>query len=172
MPHPQSFETRFETLLARAENDIERQQSQLATLRESLTTLEDQIDRQSQDLITLQQLTREAEASRLLYEYFLSRLKETSAQQGVQQADKDTVKAAPDLIRLWSHECMRAFSDGLVSTGDTEVFRGMLAEVIEKNSVLNKYGSDIMAEPNVHTNYANSTTGAESISKDVLVTSP
>ncbi|HCR95383.1 MAG TPA: chain-length determining protein, partial [Oceanicaulis sp.] len=90
----ESFETRFETLLARAENDIERQQSQLATLRESLTTLEDQIDRQSQDLITLQQLTREAEASRLLYEYFLSRLKETSAQQGVQQADSRIISPA------------------------------------------------------------------------------
>jgi len=38
-------------------------------------------------LIQLQQLTREAEAIRLLYEYFLTRLKETSAQQGIQQAD-------------------------------------------------------------------------------------
>lgn len=90
----ESFETRFETLLARAENDIARHKSQLATLRESLTTLEDQIDRQSQDLITLQQLTREAEASRLLYEYFLSRLKETSAQQGVQQADSRIISPA------------------------------------------------------------------------------
>ena len=35
----------------------------------------------------MQQFSREAEAIRLLYEYFLTRLKETAAQQGIQQAD-------------------------------------------------------------------------------------
>nr|WP_255572013.1 tyrosine-protein kinase domain-containing protein [Celeribacter sp. PS-C1] len=53
----------------------------------SVTAREADIARQSDELIQLQQLTREAEASRLLYEYFLSRLKETSAQEGIQRAD-------------------------------------------------------------------------------------
>jgi len=83
----QSFSTRFDMLVTRAASDIERQGNQLVTLQNSLATIEEQIDQQSGDLIALQQLTREAEASRLLYEYFLARLKETSAQQGVQQAD-------------------------------------------------------------------------------------
>ncbi|EEX13572.1 putative protein-tyrosine kinase [Citreicella sp. SE45] len=90
----EAFQTRFDQLVIRAEGDIARQESQLSTLRESLASLERQIDQQSQDLITLQQLTREAEASRLLYEYFLARLKETAAQQGIQQADSRIISPA------------------------------------------------------------------------------
>jgi len=90
----QAFETRFTQLVTRTEADIARNASQITSLQDSLATLERQIDQQSDDLITLQQLTREAEASRLLYEYFLSRLKETSAQQGVQQADSRIISPA------------------------------------------------------------------------------
>ncbi len=82
-----AFDTRFNQILARAELEATRSTQQLEALRGSLAQLEDQIDRQGQDLIALQQLQREAEASRLLYEYFLGRLKETSAQEGIQQAD-------------------------------------------------------------------------------------
>ncbi|MCD1621064.1 polysaccharide biosynthesis tyrosine autokinase [Salipiger manganoxidans] len=90
----EAFSNRLSLLISRAEADITRQESQLRTLQASLQTLETQIDQQSQDLITLQQLTREAEASRLLYEYFLGRLKETSAQQGIQQADSRVISPA------------------------------------------------------------------------------
>lgn len=89
-----AFETRFTQIVTRRETDIARSRAQLVSLQDSLGTLEAQIERQSQDLITLQQLTREAEASRLLYEYFLARLKETSAQQGVQQADSRSISPA------------------------------------------------------------------------------
>lgn len=73
----------------RAQTDLQSQRSeqQLEALQQSEADLENQIRRQGEDLIVLQQLTRESEANRLLYEYFLSRLKETSAQQGIQQAD-------------------------------------------------------------------------------------
>ncbi len=81
------FDTRFDQIVSRAELELQRSATQLTALSASQTDLQEQIDRQSADLITLQQLSREAEASRLLYEYFLSRLKETSAQQGIQQAD-------------------------------------------------------------------------------------
>ncbi|WP_254698529.1 MULTISPECIES: polysaccharide biosynthesis tyrosine autokinase [unclassified Sagittula] len=90
----QTFENRFNQNLVRARTDVERQQDQLALLERSLTSREEQITRQNEDLITLQQLTREAEASRLLYEYFLTRLKETSAQQGIQQADSRIISPA------------------------------------------------------------------------------
>lgn len=42
----------------------------------------------------LQQLQREAEASGLIYEYFLGRMKETSVQQGIQQAEARVLSPA------------------------------------------------------------------------------
>lgn len=83
----EAFDNRFQQILTRAEVEVTRSRNQLVALENSRDTLAQQIETQSNDLITLQQLQREAEASRLLYEYFLTRLKETSAQQGIQQAD-------------------------------------------------------------------------------------
>jgi capsular exopolysaccharide synthesis family protein len=81
----------FDVQLGRAfgqlQQDRERLMQQLSSLQTAEQTLVSDIDRQSQDLIKLQQLQREAESSRLLYEYFQTRLKETSAQQGIQTAD-------------------------------------------------------------------------------------
>ncbi|MEL7127599.1 MAG: AAA family ATPase, partial [Pseudomonadota bacterium] len=71
-----------------------RATSQIATLDPSIAQLDEQISQQSADLITLQQLSREAEATRLLYEYFLTRLKETAAQEGIQQADSRLLSSA------------------------------------------------------------------------------
>ena len=82
-----AFDTRYDLLLSRAKLQYSRMTTQVAGVSDTLTTLEADISEQNQQLIELQQLTREAEASRLLYEYFLSRLKETSAQEGIQQAN-------------------------------------------------------------------------------------
>ena len=89
-----SFDLRFEQILTRAELEATRSSEQLASLRAGLAEFEDQIQRQSADLITLQQYTREAESSRLIYEYFLNRMKETSVQQGIQQADSRVLSDA------------------------------------------------------------------------------
>ncbi len=90
----QAFETRLQQVEIRTRQELQRAENQLTALLNSETELEAQIDRQSDDFIRLQQLTREAEAVRLLYEYFLSRLKETSAQQGIQQADSRSLSEA------------------------------------------------------------------------------
>ncbi|PTQ66233.1 GumC family protein [Celeribacter persicus] len=82
-----TFDTRFNQILDQATIQVQRTQAQVQSIEASIKTREADIARQSDELIQLQQLTREAEASRLLYEYFLSRLKETSAQEGIQQAD-------------------------------------------------------------------------------------
>jgi len=82
-----AFDMRYAQLLTQASVQVQRMQTQVQSLEGSIKTREADIARQSDELIQLQQLTREAEASRLLYEYFLSRLKETSAQEGIQQAD-------------------------------------------------------------------------------------
>lgn len=89
-----AFAARYVQVIARAELEAARATDQRKALEKSLQTLSEQASAQGDDMIKLQQLTREAEASRTLYEYFLSRLKETSAQQGVQQADSRMLSAA------------------------------------------------------------------------------
>ncbi|WP_299288209.1 polysaccharide biosynthesis tyrosine autokinase [uncultured Tateyamaria sp.] len=75
---------------------------QVQSLRAAERDLKQALDRQSEDLITLQQLTREAEATRVLYEYFLTRFNETSAQQGIQQADSRILSDA--VVPLFASE--------------------------------------------------------------------
>lgn len=82
-----AFDARLQFILQQNRQDLARLDQQLSALRATETELSGQVSRQSTDLITLKQLTREAEAVRVLYEYFLSRLNETSAQQGIQRAD-------------------------------------------------------------------------------------
>ena len=82
-----SFDARYEAIVARVQSESIRASQQLAALKASETELANQISNQGTDMIALQQLTRESEATRLLYEYFLTRLKETSAQEGIQKAD-------------------------------------------------------------------------------------
>jgi hypothetical protein len=83
----QAFEARFAQLASRAKTQAERSALQLSSLTQSVRTREAKISTQNNEIIQLQQLSREADASRLLYEYFLGRLKETAAQEGIQQAD-------------------------------------------------------------------------------------
>ncbi len=89
-----AFDTRADALITRAELEATRASSQLNAIESSITEVRTRIDNQSQELVTLEQLEREAEASRLLYEAFLSRLKETSIQQGIQQADSRVLSRA------------------------------------------------------------------------------
>ncbi|MDF1671601.1 MAG: polysaccharide biosynthesis tyrosine autokinase [Roseovarius sp.] len=88
------IEDRLSQAAARSVQTQERIRTQLAALSESITEVEKQIETQSGELVRLQQLQRETEASRLIYEYFLSRLKETSVQQGIQQADSRILSRA------------------------------------------------------------------------------
>ena len=89
-----AFDTAFQRLLARTALEAQRATQQVQALTQSAEDLGQQIAQQNADLITLQQLAREAEAVRLLYEYFLARLKETSAQEGIQKADSRQLSRA------------------------------------------------------------------------------
>jgi len=89
-----AFDNRFEQLIERARIEVERNATQRTTLASSIVDLEKQVAEQSAELLTLEQLTREAEASRQIYEHFLGRLKETSLQQGIQQADSRVLSRA------------------------------------------------------------------------------
>ena len=81
------FDARFDQLLSNAGASKIRLDRQTASLTASVSKLENELAAQSDELVQLQQLARDTEANRLLYEYFLSRLKEASAQEGIQQAD-------------------------------------------------------------------------------------
>jgi len=82
---------RFDLLMEREATRIaaalERLAGQRAAVLQTISALEAELDRKATALVELRQLEREAEASRLIYESFLARLKETSVQQGIQQPD-------------------------------------------------------------------------------------
>ena len=89
-----AFDQRFALLLERTQTDLIRATQQVAALEAAAIRLEAQNVQKSDDLIELQQLTREAEASRLLYETVLGRLKDTAVQRGIQQADSRVLSNA------------------------------------------------------------------------------
>ncbi|MGR3573093.1 GNVR domain-containing protein [Brevirhabdus sp.] len=74
--------------------DSDRARARLTQLIRLEQDLSARIARQSDDSVALGQYEREAEASRLIYEHFLTRLKETAVQKGLQQADSRMLSPA------------------------------------------------------------------------------
>jgi polysaccharide biosynthesis transport protein len=89
-----AFALRFAALLDKSATDLARASAQVTSLSASMMQLSESYDRQSRDLVTLEQLEREAQATRTIYEYFLTRLKETSVQEGIQQPDSRVLSYA------------------------------------------------------------------------------
>jgi len=88
------FDQRLETLATRARAERARLGNQIAALALSYQRLQERIERQSTDLVRIQQMEREVETTRTLYETFLTRLKETTVQRGLQQADSRVLSDA------------------------------------------------------------------------------
>lgn len=88
------FNARYGLLLARAQSNVDRAIQQVEALDASSVRLKKRIEEQSAALIQLEQMVREAEATSVLYETFLTRLKETTVQRGLQQADSRVLSAA------------------------------------------------------------------------------
>lgn len=88
------FDQRLSTLLERAQAEQDRLNSQIVALSNSYEKLQLRIERQSTDLAQIQQMQREVETTRTLYETFLTRLKETSVQRGLQQAESRVLSDA------------------------------------------------------------------------------
>lgn len=112
-----NFDRRFNELLAVARQEADRDRIQLDSLRTSLTTLEESVRKQTEDLIRLDELTRKVDAVRLLYEYFQGRLRETSVQQGLQRADSRVLSAAVPPERPASPQKARIMAASLVLGG-------------------------------------------------------
>ena len=88
------FDARFAQVISQTELEESRLRNQINSLELSIRQQEQAADQQSDDLLTLQQLQREAGASGLLYEFFLGRLKETSVQSGIQEAESRVLSRA------------------------------------------------------------------------------
>lgn len=94
---------RLDPLLDRVEQRLsilaQRAEAQAEAIRPPLVELEATVGDQSNDFVTLRQLKRDAESTRLVYEYFLNRMKEVSAQEGTQQADaRSLARAEPPKV--------------------------------------------------------------------------
>jgi capsular exopolysaccharide synthesis family protein len=89
-----AFDARRALLGQQMDQDILRLRSQVASYDQAEKNLLDTINRGSQELTQLEQMTREAEANKLLYEHFQTRLKEAVAQQGIQQPDSRLLSQA------------------------------------------------------------------------------
>lgn len=81
------LEAQAVAVLEKKMQDAERSRSQLIAVERSTSETTARIERQSDELAKVQQLQRESEANRLIYEAFLGRSKEANILQGIQQAD-------------------------------------------------------------------------------------
>ncbi|MFT6452951.1 MAG: capsular exopolysaccharide synthesis family protein, partial [Halocynthiibacter sp.] len=91
-----AFQLRLASLVERARNAVERAQTQVSALEETIVSIEVRVDEQATKLAALQQLQRETDTTAVLYETFLTRLKETTIQQGIQQPDARVLSTAID----------------------------------------------------------------------------
>jgi len=89
-----AFNARLSVVRRQMAQDVLRLEGQVESYAAAEQSLVDSINRGSQELTRLEQMLRESEASKLLYEHFQTRLKETVAQQGIQQPDSRVLSQA------------------------------------------------------------------------------
>ncbi len=89
-----SIESEVRRIAQGLRNEVQVAQARERTLSANLVTLERRSQAQGTAEIKLNELLRDAEANRLLYENFLSRFKETSEQEDIQQADARIISRA------------------------------------------------------------------------------
>ncbi len=78
------------------EGDVSASRAREGSLRDSLQNLQKSSAKEGQTEVQLRELDRQAESNRTLYENFLNRFKQTSAQQDIQQADARIIAPAQD----------------------------------------------------------------------------
>ncbi|TYZ61102.1 hypothetical protein PybrP1_000394 [[Pythium] brassicae (nom. inval.)] len=73
--------------------------------------------------------------------------------QGIAQATPDVVKDGAAFVRLWSHECLRVFSDRLTDDRDREWFASGVARIVARHFEM-QYVADVRG-PNATLIYGN-----------------
>ncbi|WP_138422447.1 polysaccharide biosynthesis tyrosine autokinase [Maritimibacter alexandrii] len=108
------FNARIGTLVDQEMSSIQRLTSQRDVFRDSLNRLNEEILQQTTALKRVEELNRDLQAVQTLYETFLSRLKETSLQIGLQQADSRVLSEAPPFGRRVAPQVRRTVSLAIV----------------------------------------------------------
>jgi capsular exopolysaccharide synthesis family protein len=86
--------TEIKKVIGALENEVEVTKSKEYSLRGSLKNLESKTGKSRREEVQLRALKREANANRALFEQFLSRFKETTSTQGIQEADARIISEA------------------------------------------------------------------------------
>lgn len=89
-----AFRSRLDNLIELSQRDAQRAQTQASALAETIASMEVRVDEQATKLGELQRLQREMDTTAVLYDTFLTRLKETTIQQGIQQPDARILSTA------------------------------------------------------------------------------
>ncbi|XWN31453.1 MAG: AAA family ATPase [Devosia sp.] len=82
-----NIRTEAKRILGGLLNEVEIARLKEAHIEQSITTLRTELETKDEGTLVLRQLRREAEASRLIYETFLARLKETAQRLTLSEAD-------------------------------------------------------------------------------------
>jgi succinoglycan biosynthesis transport protein ExoP len=90
----QRFNRRFNQLVLQRRGDAARAQEVVTSLRQEADTITARFEQQTQALVEIEQTERDTEATRALYESFLTRLKETKVQIGTYQAESRLLSEA------------------------------------------------------------------------------
>ncbi|MGH1355071.1 MAG: GumC family protein [Thalassovita sp.] len=88
------FKARSDLLMTRARTNMDRLKAQVSALEQAVARLQTQIEEQTADLTIQLQMGRDIESTTILYETFLTRLKEISVQRGLQKADVRVISEA------------------------------------------------------------------------------
>jgi capsular exopolysaccharide synthesis family protein len=106
----EQFTMQLERDIATAEAQRRLIEEQRALVESSTAEMESEISRKSAELIALRQLERESEANRAVYEFFLTRMNETSAQAGIQRPDARMLSHAVAPTAPTTPRVMRAYA--------------------------------------------------------------
>lgn len=96
------------------ESELRSAEGEVTDLSVQVRGIEQRLLRQGDDEVRLRQLEREAEANRLIYENFLSRLKETTQQQELEEADAVILSPAEPRSTADTSTAKRIVAIGLI----------------------------------------------------------
>ncbi len=144
------FKTRVELLLARSETNLERARTQVSSLEETIASVEIRVDDQARKLGVIQQMSRELDTVSILYETFLTRLKETTIQQGIQSPDARVLskaiigeKVSPRTVRIG----LLTLVLGIIAGAATVLLREMRADTFRNaEDLLSVTGEQVIGQ--------------------------
>lgn len=111
------IEREAERIVTSLKNEVDVARQRVASLETSIKRLRGEMVENNSDLVRLRELQREAEASRTLYESFLTRFRQTSEQQTLQEADARIISGATAPARPSSPDLLLNFMLGLAFAG-------------------------------------------------------